>query len=81
MPPNEYLTDRPISDPEADDFNHALIAQKLASAVLDKRNSGSNVFAVTGPWGSGKSGILNLFERQLRESSAPKDGVQDFFRP
>tara|TARA_R110000850_G_scaffold239061_1_gene363834 strand:+ start:3990 stop:6215 length:2226 start_codon:yes stop_codon:yes gene_type:complete len=54
-----------------DEFGHKVIAARLADAIADKRNTGSNVVGIVGPWGSGKSGILELLKIELTNQEAP----------
>lgn len=65
-------SDIPIKIPQEDVFGHSVIAKKLATAIVDKRNSGANVFGITGPWGVGKSGILELLKFELNSLPTPQ---------
>lgn len=61
----ELLEDREVSDPNEDRLDHQQIAEQLADLALSVPDP-SNI-ALYGPWGSGKSGIGNLVQKQLAQ--------------
>jgi energy-coupling factor transporter ATP-binding protein EcfA2 len=68
--------DNPISDPADDLLGRIGAAQDLASQIQSLDASDGYVLAVTGPWGSGKTSLVNLVKHELeRNSSVP---VVDF---
>ncbi|MEM6411422.1 MAG: P-loop NTPase fold protein [Pseudomonadota bacterium] len=76
----KHFTDAPIKSRDEDELGHFLIAERLAEAILDSKNSGANVLAVTGKWGAGKSGILDLLKQYLDEIPVP-DKKSARYRP
>ena len=51
--------DRPCNDPKDDLFGHAPFARHLAKTIRCHRGGDGLVIALHGPWGSGKTTILN----------------------
>ena len=58
--------DTPIATPEDDRFGVDPFAQALARAISDMPAPKGVVIAVNGPWGSGKSSVLQLILFHLR---------------
>ena len=54
------LADTPISDPKLDRLGRAGFASSLAASILGLKGQDSIVIGLCGPWGSGKSSVLNL---------------------
>jgi predicted KAP-like P-loop ATPase len=66
------LADTPISDPKLDRLGRAGFAGSLAASILALKGQDSFVIGLCGPWGSGKSSVLNLLVAEL-EKSRKKD--------
>jgi hypothetical protein len=66
-PDTHLRADSPIRSAEQDQLGREplvrLIAEEIASSPVDAAFS----IAVTGPWGEGKSSVLNLVERRLKD--------------
>jgi hypothetical protein len=82
------LLDLPVSSFDEDRFEHRRIAEALADYIHDPSSELGSAIAVTGGWGTGKSGILNLLVATFQERSMkPDDGTRRFkpifiwFRP
>lgn len=72
--------DRPIDDPGSDLFGHARFAQMLAKSVLRASPSHGMVVGIYGPWGSGKSTVLNFIEKLVEQDSHSRpdaEGIAD----
>lgn len=65
------LLDRPIASECEDAFGWENVAEVVAKNVVLKPGSPSLVVAIEGPWGCGKSSLLNLIESKLRSSRRP----------
>lgn len=71
MPTTDQLTasitnpDRPITKAEQDRFRRAPLARVIARYAAGAPEDSSVVFALTGPWGTGKTSVLNLVEDAL----------------
>lgn len=63
-------SDVPQTDPANDAFGYAPFAQRLAEAVCRTPSPQGLVMAIHGPWGSGKSSLLNFVKYYL--SCLPK---------
>lgn len=76
----EPLPDRPGMDPERDDqLEYAPFAKNLAQAIARVTPSDGLVIALYGPWGSGKSTILNFVESYLaRETGSGVPAIVKF---
>lgn len=63
------FSDAPIEDATADRYDRAALVDEI-HRTLAQRSIGesSTVYGLVGPWGSGKSSILNLTSLRLRES-------------
>ena len=59
--------DAPISKPEDDRFGYDPFAQAIAKCVLRLKGHVGSVVAIYGPWGSGKSSVINLVRHHLNE--------------
>lgn len=59
--------ERPIKSPHQDRLFRSRFVQRLVNAVIshDRGKSSGVVVGITGPWGSGKSSILNLLHDQI----------------
>jgi predicted KAP-like P-loop ATPase len=61
-------TDRPITADEEDRFGRTRLADSIATDVGS--GTGSLVAAVTGPWGSGKTSVLQLVQARLAKNES-----------
>jgi KAP-like P-loop domain-containing protein len=59
--------DRPIASPDQDRLQRTAFADALATQIAAADDDGL-VIALTGPWGSGKTSLLNLTDNSLRAS-------------
>ena len=74
-------SDTPQTDPANDAFGYAPFAQKIAKAVCNVPNPHGLVMAVHGPWGSGKSSLLNFVKYYLSDLPKDKQPVVIDFNP
>lgn len=63
----ELTADAPIGDPQQDLLDRSDLVRELALSVGSAPASRGFVIGLTGRWGSGKTSILNLVERELEE--------------
>jgi predicted KAP-like P-loop ATPase len=68
-----FSADSPISRASEDRLGRADFAQRIARAVFEWRDDKSIVVGIIGPWGSGKSSLLNMAEEQLRNLAKTRD--------
>lgn len=60
-----YVTDAPINEPPEDRFSRAPFAERIARTIFAQRDPASLVIGIYGPWGDGKTSVLNLIEHEL----------------
>ena len=73
--------DRPSTDPEDDLFGHAPFAKNLADSICRYPRSDGLVLALYGPWGSGKSTVLNYVKHYLEQKPEQERHVVVEFNP
>jgi hypothetical protein len=67
---SRYLqSDEPISRRSEDRLDRARLADAIASQVIQSLPGQGFVIAVDGPWGSGKTSVLNMIEESALEQS------------
>lgn len=67
-------SDLPQTDPDLDEFGYAEFARLLAKSIRETPSPQGLVMAIHGPWGSGKSSLLNFVKKFLsknQDSSCP----------
>lgn len=64
------LVDEPIRTPGQDRLSRAKFAESVAQMLFLHSDPSCLITALTGPWGSGKSSLLNLIEHNLRAKSS-----------
>jgi predicted KAP-like P-loop ATPase len=69
-PEHGYLqSDEPILRRSEDRLNRARLAEAIADQVIYSPAGQGFVIAVDGPWGSGKTSVLNMIEESIEERS------------
>lgn len=68
--------DNPIEDLDGDRLDRSGAAEHLAADLRDLDASAGYVFAITGPWGSGKTSLINMIRKALADE--PGLPVVDF---
>ncbi len=64
------FSDSPISSVDQDLFGHDSFSAALARALEQMPNPNGTVIALNGPWGSGKSSVINLLKMHLNKAGA-----------
>lgn len=77
----DLSADRPRTDPQEDLFGHAPFAKHLANSICRYRGSDGLVVALYGPWGSGKSTVLNYVKHYLEQQPENDRPVVVEFNP
>lgn len=57
--------DLPVSTPEEDRYGFSSLAENLAHSILSLDAGVSTVIGIEGPWGAGKTSLLNLLRLRL----------------
>ena len=73
-----FSSDTPISDPNDDQFDVNPFARTLADSIAAMKAPNGTVIAINGPWGSGKSSVINLILHHLEKN---RDVTVVNFRP
>lgn len=69
LEPNDiYTIDAPVNNPEQDKFKRWSFSQRVAQTIASRSDPSSLVIGIYGPWGDGKTTVLNFIERKFKES-------------
>ncbi len=75
------LPDAPISSPGFDRLDRMPFVRSFAEAIRAVKGTDSVVLALAGPWGSGKSSLLNLIAGELEKTSGDHPPLVMRFNP
>lgn len=67
----DISTDRPLTIREEDRLGTSVFATHLAQSLLKNRSTDSKVIGILGPWGYGKTSILNFMVEALNDAESP----------
>jgi predicted KAP-like P-loop ATPase len=67
-PWTDYVSDAPIEDAQHDRFRRWIWACRVAETIAAQRDPASIVVGIYGPWGDGKTSVLNLIYDMLDEA-------------
>lgn len=79
--PSVLLSDRPLTDPKKDKLGRVTFADQVATGISDLCSSDGLVLSVQGPWGSGKTTIINFIRKALESLSDDKGCDMVDFNP
>ncbi|NBX50648.1 KAP family P-loop domain protein, partial [bacterium] len=60
-----FSPDKPIHDPREDVLGRKRLSKKIAELIGKTGDGESIVLGIEGPWGSGKSSLINLIISEL----------------
>jgi hypothetical protein len=63
----DFVTDAPIVDVRDDRFRRGAWARRIAETIAAQHDPASLVVAIYGPWGDGKTSVLNLIAEALAD--------------
>lgn len=69
--PMNSFNDKPIKQPGEDRFGFSPFAEAIAQSIIKHKNPEGTVIAINGPWGSGKSSVINLVKHYLKKDKKP----------
>jgi predicted KAP-like P-loop ATPase len=76
---HQISSDRPDLTPNTDLFGHAPFAKELAKSICNYDSSDGLVLALHGPWGAGKSTVLNYVKHYVEQvAEAERPIIVDF---
>jgi predicted KAP-like P-loop ATPase len=75
------LADAPLTDLKLDRLGRAGFAHALADSILQLEGQDSIVIGICGPWGSGKSTVLNFLVAELEKSRRKDKPLVLHFNP
>ena len=75
------LADAPLTDPKLDRLGRSGFASALADSILQLKGRDSFVIGLCGPWGSGKSSVLNFLVAELEKSKRKHKPLVLHFNP
>jgi len=62
----QYVADSPITGRAEDRFNRASFAARIAETIATRKDPSSIVLGLYGPWGDGKTSVLEMMQESLR---------------
>jgi len=65
-PGHQYASDQPIATRADDRFNRAPFATRMADTIATRVDPASIVIGLYGPWGDGKTSVLEMMEEALK---------------
>ena len=78
---NDILADKPLIKPQQDRLGYAPFARHLADSICQMNVLGGFVIAVYGPWGFGKSTLLNFLDYYLQQKPENEQPIVVHFNP
>ena len=60
------FNDKPIERPGDDQFGFSSFAKAIAKSIVKNKKPEGTVIAIRGPWGSGKSSVINLVRHYVK---------------
>ncbi|MEE2639165.1 MAG: P-loop NTPase fold protein [Planctomycetota bacterium] len=79
--PLNLIPDAPIADATFDRLDRMAFVRSFAEAIRAAKGENSVVLALAGPWGSGKSSLLNLIAGELEGNETEKSPLLVRFNP
>lgn len=78
-----YLEDAPIKCQEEDLLHRSNFAKRLGKSILDMKTDDGYCIGLFGPWGSGKSSVINMVLEEIRTLSSERENapVIMYFNP
>lgn len=73
--------DRPVTKPEDDCYDFAPFARHVATAIVQRASTPGLVVGIHGPWGAGKTSVLNLIEHYLKQGPDGENATVIRFNP
>lgn len=75
---NEFLSDDPIFKIDDDKLDSKKVANNLIRILKNEKHTNSFTLGLVGPWGNGKSSVINLVKNYFKENIEPNTIVIHF---
>ena len=69
-----YHSDKPIEQKEEDLLGRSTFAQQLADSILSIDLQDSFAIGIYGKWGTGKTSVLNITQKEIESKAINEDG-------
>ena len=69
-----YYSDKPIEDFEEDLLGRSSFARQLADSILSIDLTDSFAIGICGKWGTGKTSVLNMMQKEIDSKGKNEDG-------
>lgn len=77
-----YTSDQPIDTSKKDSLSRAHFAESLAKSLMNYSDTHPFNIGITGPWGTGKTSLLNMMVHCIEESASSSNApIVMFFNP
>src|SRR5438046_2423865 len=77
----DLLYDAPLTDPAQDRLGRSAFSEVLAKSILRLDAQEGFVFALNGPWGAGKTTVINFALKALEREAGSSEIVVVRFNP
>ncbi len=75
---SSYFNDSPIESQDEDLYGVTSFSETLAQSILNIKEPIGTTIALNGPWGSGKSSIVNLIRAALNDAEDSRLNITEF---
>ncbi len=70
MENEKYSSDSPVLTANEDMFSRSIFAARIANVISERRDPSSITIGLYGPWGDGKTSVLNFIEEAIKNNSS-----------
>lgn len=70
---NQLLNDDPIYNFKEDVLEYSSVVEKLKNILLNENHKKAVAIGLIGPWGNGKSSVIQLVEKEIKKSKSYAD--------
>lgn len=70
MDNDKYSSDAPVHSVSQDKFSRWAFAERIAGVISERKDPSSITIGLYGPWGDGKTSVLNFIEESIKKNSA-----------
>lgn len=74
---NKLLSDAPIKENKESVLNFDSLANKIEELIINENHEKAISIGIIGPWGNGKTSLIELVENKIKESKESKDKYKD----